>query len=283
MKTKTVIPAVNYHLWQACNMRCKYCFATFQDVKRTILPKGHLPMDKSMILIEQLAEYGFKKITFAGGEPTLCPWLGQLIAHAKRNGLTTMIVSNGSGITIEKLKLWKGYLDWITLSIDSSELETHDNIGRVSKTKVNYPELISLIKLYGYRFKINTVVNRFNFTEDLSDFIKLYGPERWKIFKVLQVDGQNSNSFREVMINDEEFNKFLILNNVKNIRVAVIENNEDMRGSYVMIDPAGRFYDSVKGCHTYSKSILDIGIEEALKMVDINSEKFKKRGGIYNW
>lgn len=283
MKTKTVIPAVNYHLWQACNMRCKYCFATFQDVKKTILPKGHLPMDKSMILIEQLAEYGFKKITFAGGEPTLCPWLDQLIARAKQNGLTTMIVSNGSGITIEKLKLWKGYLDWITLSIDSSELETHDNIGRVSKTKVNYPELISLIKLYGYRFKINTVVNRFNFTEDLSDFIKLYEPERWKIFKALQVDGQNSNSFREVMISDEEFNKFLILNNVKNIRAAVIENNEDMRGSYVMIDPAGRFYDSVKGCHTYSKSILDIGIEEALKMVDINSEKFKKRGGIYNW
>lgn len=283
MKTKTVIPAVNYHLWQACNMRCKYCFATFQDVKKTILPKGHLPMDKSMILIEQLAEYGFKKITFAGGEPTLCPWLDQLIAHAKQNGLITMIVSNGSGITIEKLKLWKGYLDWITLSIDSSELETHDNIGRVSKTKVNYPELISLIKLYGYRFKINTVVNRFNFTEDLSDFIKLYEPERWKIFKALQVDGQNSNSFREVMISDEEFNKFLILNNVKNIRAAVIENNEDMRGSYVMIDPAGRFYDSVKGCHTYSKSILDIGIEEALKMVDINSEKFKKRGGIYNW
>lgn len=283
MKTKTVIPAVNYHLWQACNMRCKYCFATFQDVKKTILPKGHLPMDKSMILIEQLAEYGFKKITFAGGEPTLCPWLDQLIAHAKRNGLTTMIVSNGSGITIEKLKLWKGYLDWITLSIDSSELETHDNIGRVSKTKVNYPELISLIKLYGYRFKINTVVNRFNFTENFSDFIKLYEPERWKIFKALQVDGQNSNSFREVMISDEEFNKFLILNNVKNIRAAVIENNEDMRGSYVMIDPAGRFYDSVKGCHTYSKPILDIGIEEALKMVDVNSEKFKKRGGIYNW
>lgn len=27
------IPSVNYHIWEPCNMRCRFCFATFQDVK----------------------------------------------------------------------------------------------------------------------------------------------------------------------------------------------------------------------------------------------------------
>ena len=37
-----------------------------------------------------------RKLTFAGGEPTLCPWLPELIAHAKSLGLVTMLVTNGS-------------------------------------------------------------------------------------------------------------------------------------------------------------------------------------------
>ncbi len=285
MQTKTtrVIPAVNYHLWQACNMRCKYCFATFQDVKKSILPKGHLPLDKSLSLIEQLAQHGFQKITFAGGEPTLCPWLDQLIIHAKQLGLTTMIVSNGTGITIDKLNQWKGYLDWITLSIDSVKTETHNNIGRAIKTQINYMNLISLIKQFNFRFKINTVVNRYNYQEDLSGLINSSEPERWKIFKALQVDGQNSEKFKEIQITDEEFKEFLSINNAQSISAAVVEDNEDMRGSYVMIDPAGRFYDSTKGFHTYSAPILEVGISKALSMVDINDEKFKKRGGFYSW
>lgn len=284
MKTKTtVIPSVNYHLWQACNMRCKYCFATFQDVKRTILPKGHLPLEKSLLLIEQLAAHGFKKITFAGGEPTLCPWLDQLIIHAKQLGLTTMIVSNGSGITSDKLNQWKGYLDWITLSIDSVKHETHSNIGRVAKRQINYIELISLVKMFGFRFKINTVVNRFNYQEDLSGLIRFSEPERWKIFKALQVDGQNSKEFEMIKISDDEFNEFLWINKTASVPSAVVETNEDMRGSYVMIDPAGRFYDSSKGSHTYSDPILEVGIEQALTMVSVDAQKFVKRGGFYNW
>ena len=281
--TKAVIPAVNYHLWQACNMRCKYCFATFQDVKKSILPKGHLPLEKSLLLIDQLAEYGFQKITFAGGEPTLCPWLDELIIRAKKHGLTTMIVSNGSGITSNKLALWKGQLDWITLSIDSIKEETHSKIGRAIKSKINYIELISLIKAFSFKFKINTVVNKFNYQEDISGLINFSAPERWKIFKALQVDGQNNGKFNEVMISDEEFSEFLRINNVNSVSSAVVEDNEDMRGSYVMIDPAGRFYDSSKGFHTYSDPILEVGIERAISMVSIDSEKFKKRGGLYEW
>ena len=118
------IPSVNYHLWEPCNMRCKFCFATFQDVKRDMeLPKGHLPENECLSVVDRLAEAGFEKINFAGGEPTLCPWLPNLIKRAKNHGMVTSIVTNGSRITDPGLDGLNGNLDWIALSIDTVDPE----------------------------------------------------------------------------------------------------------------------------------------------------------------
>ncbi len=46
------IPSVNFHLWEPCNMRCKFCFASFQDVKSGILPKGHLSKDETIRIVQ---------------------------------------------------------------------------------------------------------------------------------------------------------------------------------------------------------------------------------------
>ena len=50
-----------------------------------------------------------------------------------------------------------------------------------------------------------------------------------------------------------------------------------------MVDPAGRFFDNAQGTHNYSKPILEVGIQEALKTMNYDSNKFLNRGGIYNW
>ena len=33
MSAEITVPAVNYHLWKPCNMRCGFCFATFEDIE----------------------------------------------------------------------------------------------------------------------------------------------------------------------------------------------------------------------------------------------------------
>ena len=63
----------------------------------------------------------------------------------------------------------------------------------------------------------------------------------------------------------------------------VPESNDLMTGSYVMVDPAGRFFDNVSGTHTYSRPILEVGVEEALRDISIAPEKFLSRGGSYDW
>ena len=66
MNISTQVPSVNFHLWKPCNMTCRFCFATFQDVGRDDLPRGHMPPKESLAVVEALATAGFEKINFAG-------------------------------------------------------------------------------------------------------------------------------------------------------------------------------------------------------------------------
>ena len=40
MNVAAQIPSVNFHLWKPCNMKCNFCFATFQDVGTRLSPWG---------------------------------------------------------------------------------------------------------------------------------------------------------------------------------------------------------------------------------------------------
>lgn len=284
-----MITAVNFHLWEPCNMRCKFCFATFQDVKHSILPKGHLPKEQAIEVVRQLADMGFEKITFAGGEPTLCPWLPILIATAKDAGLTTMIVTNGSKLSDSFLVQNKAKLDWIAVSIDSLNPNTNIAMGRaiLGKTPLQldyYTSLVDRIKQHGYGLKINSVISKKNFNENMGEFIRYAKPKRWKLFQVLPIVGQNDLHIADFKILDEQFQMFLDThNNLRDVTVIVPESNTQMKGSYAMVDPAGRFYDNAREGYNYSQAILEIGGQLAIQQVNYDFSKFISREGIYDW
>jgi len=284
-----MIPAVNFHLWQPCNMRCKFCYASFQDVKRTILPKGHLPKEQAIEVVRHLAAFGFEKITFAGGEPTLCPWLSELIRTAKEAGMTTMVVTNGTGLDADFLLANRAHLDWIALSIDSLREETNLAIGRALTGRkpisaVGYFELVDRVKAHGYRLKLNTVVNCHNRKEDLSILVRHARPERWKLLQALPIIGQNDAHIDAMTVSEAQFEAFVKRHAVlADITRVVPETNAQVRGSYVMVDPAGRFFDNAEGMHRYSLPILEVGAALAIQQMDYDELKFEERGGVWDW
>ncbi len=285
------IPSVNFHLWEPCNMRCKFCFATFQDVKKEMeLPKGHLPFIEAMRVVEAIAKEGFQKINFAGGEPTLCPWLPDLIIRAKEMGLTTAIVSNGSQITKEWLNKCQGKLDWIALSIDSINEKANIISGRAIRGKKamkidDYKRIAGLIKKYQIKLKINTVVSAVNHLENIATFINSVNPMRWKIFQVLPIKGQNDACIDSFVIDGDNYQAYLNRNkaDLKGAIKMVEESNEMMTSSYLMIDPAGRFFDNQDGTYRYSKPILQGGVKAALQSIRVSYDKFISRDGLYEW
>ena len=271
-------------------MRCGFCFATFQDFFPEHLPKGHLPAEDAKLLVDNIAEAGFDKINFAGGEPTLCSWLPELIERAKGYGMTTSIVTNGSLITETYLDKVNRYLDWIGLSIDTLDGDTQKRMGRAVRgthpmTEGEYLQCVNAIRRRGIRLKINTVVTSMNWGEDLTRFIRLAKPERWKVFQVLPVIGQNDDRIAEFVVSKSQFESY-----VKRCRIVegddihvVPESNELMTRSYVMVSPDGRFFDNTNGKHAYSTPILEVGVTRALREVRIDFERFRMRGGQYAW
>lgn len=285
VSTSRIIPSVNFHLWEPCNMNCGFCFASFQDVKSSILPKGHLPKEEAIEIVKRLAEFGFQKITFAGGEPTLCPWLPELIKLSKDLGMITMIITNGTMLSDLFLKKNKEYLDWIGVSIDSLYDTTNSKTGRAIQrnkplSREYYFSLVKRIKSYDYKLKINTVVNSFNYNENFIDFIEYANPERWKVMQVLPIEGQNDDKINDFVISGEEFNAFLAKH--QSVNRLVSEQNSQMIASYVMIDPSGRFFENSSGKHEYSKPILEVGVQSAYDSMGYNYTKFIQRGGLYN-
>ena len=289
MSVADKVPTVNYHLWRPCNMKCGFCFATFQDIDSRILPKGHLGREESLSVVELLAEAGFGKINFAGGEPTLCPWLPDLVSRAWELGLTTSMVTNGSLMSAQWLDSVRGRLNWVALSVDSVNPRTLLRTGRTTRSgpmgERDYLCRIDMFRERSIRVKVNTVVTRFNLMEDLTDFIIKARPERWKLLQVLPVDGQNDLTVGDHIISEDEFEKHVQFSRrVEAHGIAVVpENNDLMMGSYVMVDPAGRFFDNVAGRHTYSRSILEVWVDRALKEVSVDSQKFLSRDGLYDW
>ena len=283
-------PAVNWHFWPWCNYGCKFCFARFEDIPRA----DRLPKDIALTVPEMLVEAGADKLTFVGGEPTLCPFLGDLLLAAKDVGLTTCIVSNASGLTEEFLDEWGHLIDWIGLSIDASNDDIHAKIGRgmrgdLARQRSHHLELAKSVwascKARGIRMKLNTVVCKANLHDDMSTLAMELKPERWKIFEVLPVEGQNDGDVDDLLLAEGEFDLWVERHQwVGNEGIQFVpENNELMRGSYAMMDALGRFYTNVDGGHSYGPSILDVGVQQAWEENRFIEERFHKRGGVYAW
>jgi radical S-adenosyl methionine domain-containing protein 2 len=283
------VEAVNFHLWQPCNMHCGFCFASFKDVRRDVLPDGHLSEEDATEVVRMLAKAGFGKITFAGGEPLLCPWLPVLIREAKYGGMATNVVTNGALLDEKFLGSASKCLDWVTLSVDSVSRSRLIDIGRsVAGTPMDerrYRSLALLVKAQGIQLKINTVVNRANRDDDLSSFILDVRPRRWKILQALPVRGQNDRLIDVLAVTKDEFLSYVRRHrHVADADLVVVpEDNEAMTGTYAMLDPAGRFIDNVDGTYRYSDPILSHGPSAALNQVRISRQGFLKRGGKYIW
>jgi radical S-adenosyl methionine domain-containing protein 2 len=273
------LPAVNFHLLRACDARCTFCFATFTDVE------GQLSLGGAERLIGALREAGAEKLNFAGGEPTLHPHLGRLLRHSKETGLVTSVVTNGSRLE-RVLERHGAFLDWVGLSVDSAEEVVEVALGRSRGDHVARSlRHADACRRRGVRVKLNTVVTRLNWREDMSVFVRRMRPERWKVFQVLPMDGQNDGKVEPLLISASQFTAFI----GRHSHLAseglgpVVEDNDAMRGSYVMVDPLGRFYGNATGRHVYSNPILEVGVEAALAQVGVVAEKFTARGGVYQW
>ncbi len=268
---------VNWHIFPFCNYRCRYCYQTFSNNQEWINDPNI-----SKQIIKVIKDGGIYKLTFSGGEPTLHPYITKLIKYAKSIGLTTSIVTNGSKIDYSFMKKVKSYLDIIAISINSSKEHIELALGCGQGKHVSMAlDVCDLIHKYGIRLKLNTIVSRMNYMEDMRDIVKRIVPERWKIFQFLYILGENDAEENNLSISQEQFHEFIKLNSKDIYTPIFAEDNDAMTSSYIMIDPLGNIMQNHFGQYIKGQSLLEFSLLEAINHIGFDKNKYIQRGGSY--
>jgi len=229
------------------------------------------------------------KINFAGGEPFLEPrLLGQMCQFCKQElKLCVSIVSNGSLIKQKWMETYGQFVDMLAISCDSFDEEVNKKIGRSANGKpgnqiLHARQAAEWCRQFGIDFKINTVVNTYNWEENMNQRISELNPVRWKVFQCLIIEGENDGEqslrdARKFLITDPQFKSFLSRHSDR--KCLVDEDNSTMRTSYLILDEYMRFLDCSGNSKKPGPSIIHTDVHEALKLAGFDEDKFRKRGG----
>jgi radical S-adenosyl methionine domain-containing protein 2 len=276
--------AINWHVTEACNYHCSYCYAKWQRLDRKDLirdPAATTALLQSLHAHFASAESGSRpRLNLAGGEPMLHgSRLISAMRHARSIGFDVSIITNGSRLNERVVVDLAPELSLLGLSIDALAPAVLAAIGRqdrharqldlgilarhVAQARRINPALM---------LKVNTVVCSANWHEDLSAVISELAPARWKVLRMLPVVN------RDLEVSDMQFRAFVDRHSSLE-DVMSVEDNHDMVGSYVMVDPSGRFFQN-RACafgYDYSPPILEVGAADAFARIGWSALKFDGR------
>jgi radical S-adenosyl methionine domain-containing protein 2 len=282
MSTGPLIEAANWHITLRCNYSCRFCFMT--DSAEAHSTATEVGLNRGGEVIRTLREMGVAKLNFVGGEPLLHSHLIGLAEVAKRRGMAVSIVTNGSLLTEDKVDELRPFVDWIGISIDSSRDDVEMNLGRGYGRHVeNAIRVCGLIRKHGLKLKVNTVVTKLNYDEDMRPLIAELRPSRWKVFQMLVIEGQNEDQMPLLAPTEEEFNIFRRTNGditLESGQRPTFETSDEMVDSYLMLAPDGSVIRNSQ--HRYSYVPLETVSHSGLSGV-VDRRAYIARGGIYNW
>ena len=276
MLERAGVKSVNWHITRRCNYKCKFCFSQNLDEEVTSL-------ERAEEILQYLRRMGMEKINFVGGEPTLHPLFLDIVKLAKGMGFVVSIVSNGYYLNREVIFELSPFVDWIGLSIDSADEAVEVALGRGNGGHVKKVlELAEIVHQAGIKLKINTTVTRLNWREDMRPLIRRLKPDRWKVFQVLHISGQNDLHFDELSITDNQFNYFKSLNQEPIEECTpVFEGNHEMIASYFMLSPSGMAMSNIDGANRTFFPLVDINHDNISQILVV--QQYLGRDAIYPW
>jgi len=268
---------INLHLTEKCNYHCVYCFAKFHQ-------EDELEMDQWIHVVNQIKTYfnakGIKngRINLAGGEPLIVPYLDRLIDYINQLGISVSVITNGSLLTVDRITKWINKVDMIGVSIDSLKQTTNLLIGRNQRgTTIHIPRLIDTLNFAqrnNILIKVNTVVSKLNLNENLTDLYESINLDRIKLLQVRVNDNCNESAAQYAIAN-EEFKTYC--NHYENINNLIIESDEDIESSYVIIDPHGDLITNDNHNQRTIGSLLNHHLDDLIHQANINETKFYQR------
>ncbi|MBQ4513449.1 MAG: radical SAM protein [Anaerolineaceae bacterium] len=173
------IPGAPYRmdlaLTYGCNNNCAHCY---NEPGRG---KNALGFEQWKQVLDVLDKIAIPHVVFTGGEPTIVPYLADLVSYADQLGIVSGLNTNGRLLRNESLteKLKAASLDHVQVTLESVDPEIHD---AMVGAKGAWEETVAGIKMavkHHIHINTNTTMLTHNATPEainkLSDFLSSLG------------------------------------------------------------------------------------------------------------
>lgn len=228
---------VCWNITTKCNQNCKYChrFLNLQD----------LTYEENERILNNLMQDGVTDITWTGGEALLYPNIAKLMSIAKVNGVKNKLITNGKILAQnQNSREVLNYLDSLTLSLDTIEEDTNEELGRGKEHFQEVKNVLDYVKRNNLKIKINinTVISRKNINEiqELGEFLNNYDINKWKFFKFMPLRETAEKNKSLFEISDEEFeNTKNVFKHFEHINETDFRKEQDMEEKYTLITANG--------------------------------------------
>lgn len=234
---------VCWNITTKCNQNCKYCHR-FLGIK-------DLSYEENKKILNNLIKDGVNNITWTGGEALLYPNLKSLLEISKENGIKNKLITNGMVLAQnENMREILDYLDSLTLSLDTINDNTNEELGRGRNHFEDVKIILDYVKDKDLKVNINTVVSRKNINEmeELGEFLNNYNINKWKFFKFMPLRETAEKNKNEFEITDAEFEQTKnVFKHFGNIGETDFRQEKDMEDKYTLLIANGDIIKTENG------------------------------------
>ncbi len=263
---------VCWNITTKCNQNCKYC--------HRFLGINDLTYEENKKILNNLIKDGVNNITWTGGEALLYPNLKELLKISQENGIKNKLITNGMVLAQnENMREILGYLDSLTLSLDTINDDTNEELGRGRNHFEEVKTILDYVKGKSLKVNINTVVSKKNINEmeQLGEFLNNYNISKWKFFKFMPLRETAERNKDEFAITDAEFEQTKnVFRHFGNIGETDFRQEKDMEDKYTLLIANGDIIKTEHGVDVKKGNALyQNPVEFMYELEDNRMEKIK--------
>jgi radical SAM protein with 4Fe4S-binding SPASM domain len=144
---------------RTCNLRCKWCYATTTGFKK----EDDLSWEDAKRAVAFCVNCRIRSIVLIGGEPTIYPYIHELIRLIKKSGMRCGVVSNG--LVLADIETARKFIDdgvtTFSLSMKANNSTSYADVTGFDSFSL-FLKAVSNLKTLGCRFSVSQVLTKEN-------------------------------------------------------------------------------------------------------------------------
>jgi MoaA/NifB/PqqE/SkfB family radical SAM enzyme len=268
------VATIDFHVTSECSQECPYCWGP-QDVEA-------VNTETAKAIISKIAATEATRIVFTGGDPLQRDDIGDLVRHARGEGLEVAVSTTGDELKPGFLAAHGSEIDLISLPLDGASEEVSVRTKQEGHFAAVMLALVMLAEFPEIDIKVATPVTKHNI-HDLPNIVGLLDeraasmPNRffYNVFQAFPRSMSDDVAWDELVVSTEEF--AAVREQVEASEHAFRINwlsHETLDKLYVMIFPDGMLTVPVGPSFRFYGSFLDIDdLDAVLEQAEFDAAK----------